>query len=161
MSERTPKTPVRAPEASPGPLAAQPCLSVPLAPAAAGQGDPAAASEHLEALAAAGLDVPSATGSHTTAASGPDVPVAAQASSALPAAGNKQPGPAVAGKTAAGPGDQPEALSGEEGRKAWQAALSAKAKTQRQRRARPWVGRDPLRKAVPGARKLPPGGEQR
>ena len=143
MSERTPKTPVRAAEASPGPLAAKSCPSVPLAPVAAGQGDPAPGDAPLEALAGAGLDVPAA----------------AQASSALPAAGYGQPGPAVGREEpAAGPGDQPEALSGEEGRKAWQAALSAKAKTPRQRRARPWQGSDPLRKAVPGARKLPPGG---
>jgi hypothetical protein len=39
-----------------------------------------------------------------------------------------------------------------------QAAQSALAKGQRQRRARPWQGRDPYRNAAPGARKLPPDG---
>ena len=106
-----------------------------LAPAAQ-EGDPAA-SAHL----VAGLDVPVPTGSHTTAG-----------------AGRKQPGPVVAGKTAAGPGDQPEpeALSGKAFRAAFKAARSAKAKTQRQQGARPRTKRDPYRKAVPGGRVLPP-----
>ena len=102
----------------------------------AGQGDPAA-SEHLEALAA-GLAVPVPTGSHTTAG-----------------AGLKQPGPVVGGKPAAGPGASPEALSGAEGRKAWAKAISTKNAAQRRGRHR--RSSDPLRNAVPGARKMPPG----
>jgi hypothetical protein len=59
------------------------------------------------------------------------------------------------------PGSQPEALSGKAFRDALKAAQSAKAKRQRNQRARPWIGRDPLRKAVPGGRKPPPNtGEQ-
>ena len=106
-----------------------------LAPAAQ-EGDPAA-SAHLEALAA-GLDVPVPTGSHTTAG-----------------AGLKQPGPVVGGKPAAGPGASPEALSGAEGRKAWAKAISTKNAAQRRGRHR--RSSDPLRNAVPGARKMPPG----
>ena len=120
-------------EAAPAPPRAK--SSRALAPAAQ-EGDPAAGA-HL----VAGPDVPVPTGSHTTAG-----------------AGRKQPGPVVAGKTAAGPGDQPEpeALSGKAFRAAFKAARSAKAKTQRQQRARPWTKRDPYRKAVPGGRVLPP-----
>ena len=105
--------------------------SVPLAPVAA-EGDPAA-SAHL----VAGLDVPVPTGSHTTAG-----------------AGLKQPGPVVGGKPAAGPGASPEALSGAEGRKAWAKAISTKNAAQRRGRHR--RSADPLRNAVPGARKMPP-----
>ena len=78
--------------------------------------------------------------------------------SASTLAGPEQPGPVVAGKTAAGPGDQPEpeALSGKAFRAAFKAARSAKAKTQRQQRARPRTKRDPYRKAVPGGRGPPP-----
>ena len=103
-----------------------------LAPAAQ-EGDPAA-SAHL----VAGLDVPVPTGSHTTAG-----------------AGLKQPGPVVGGKPAAGPGASPEALSGAEGRKAWAKAISTKNAAQRRGRHR--RSSDPLRNAVPGARKMPPG----
>ncbi len=68
------------------------------------------------------------------------------------------PGPTVEGKSAAGPGTtlaerQKAQLA------AIRAARSELAKTQRQRRAHPWRSRDPYRNAVPGARKLPPGGE--
>ena len=47
-----------------------------------------------------------------------------------------------------------------EGRKRWQAALSASAGARRNQRDRPWSRRDPLRNAVPGARKMPPGGDR-
>lgn len=56
------------------------------------------------------------------------------------------------------PGSQPEALSGKAFRDAFKAANSAKAKGQRQQRARPWTKRDPYRKAVPGGRVEPPKG---
>jgi hypothetical protein len=119
----TPRTPKRAPEATPGPLAAKSCPSVPLAPVAAGQGDPAAASEHLEALAAAGLDVPEGG-----------------------AAGEGRSRP---------PGATP-AQGDAEGRKAWQAAISARNAAQRRGRARPRYSADPYAKGTRGARKLPP-----
>ena len=108
-------------------------------PVADVQGNPARVDDSASTLA--GPDAPVPTGSHTTAG-----------------AGRKQPGPVVAGKTAAGPGDQPEpeALSGKAFRAAFKAARSAKAKTQRQQRARPWTKRDPLRNAVPGGKKDPP-----
>ena len=54
------------------------------------------------------------------------------------------------------PEPEPEALSGKAFRDALKAANSAKAKTQRQQRARPWTKRDPLRNAVPGGKKDPP-----
>jgi hypothetical protein len=133
----TSKTPRRAAEAHPGPPAALP--SVPPAPAAA-EGD-------RLPLTAAARGNPAA-----------EVRAPAPAS----AAGPKQPGPTVGREEpAAGPGDQPEALSGEAFRKAFKAANSAKSARQRNQRARPWIGRDPLRKAVPGGRKPPPNtGEQ-
>src|SRR6202034_1198686 len=49
-------------------------------------------------------------------------------------------------------GVQPEALSGKDFRAAYKKALSGNAKAKRNQRARPWIGRDPLRKAVPGGR---------
>jgi hypothetical protein len=129
----TSKTPRRAAEAHPGPPAALP--PVPSAPAAA-EGDRLPLTAAAEGTPAAGVAAPAS------------------------AAGPKQPGPAVGREEpAAGPGDQPEALSGEAFRKAFKAANSAKSARQRNQRARPWIGRDPLRKAVPGGRKPPPGGE--
>ena len=106
-------------------------------PVADVQGNPARVDDSASTLAGPGVPVP--TGSHTTAG-----------------AGRKQPGPVVAGKTAAGPGDQPEALSGAEARKAIARAQAALNKAKRNRRARPWQGRDRFRNAVPGARKMPP-----
>jgi hypothetical protein len=88
VSERTHKTPAVG-HAPAGP-AGEPCDPVPPVP---GQGDRSPSLPLLEAAA---------KGS-------PDVPVAAQASSALPAAGNKQPGPAVGGEPAAGLGANPVA----------------------------------------------------
>jgi transcriptional regulator with XRE-family HTH domain len=57
-------------------------------------------------------------------------------------------------------GTKPLAERQKEQLAAIQAARSALAKGQRQRRARPWQGRDPYRNAVPGARKLPPERER-
>jgi hypothetical protein len=78
-------------------------------------------------------------------------------------AGPRQPGARAGGNPARAPGTspaaEPEALSGEAFRDALKAAQSAKAKRQRNQRARPWIGRDPLRNAVRGGRVAPPGGE--
>jgi hypothetical protein len=91
-------SPVRAAEGTPGPAAAKSCpISVPLAPVAAGQGDPAAASEHLEALAAAGLDV-------SAAAEASSAPAAPEASRRLAA-------PREEGQRAAGTNPVAEAMS--------------------------------------------------
>lgn len=84
----------------------------------------------------------------TAALAGPDVPEGGAATSGTGRGRSRSPGAA-------------QAQGDAEGRKAWQAALSAQAKAQRQQRGRPWARRDPYRKAVPGARKLPPGGEPR
>jgi hypothetical protein len=54
------------------------------------------------------------------------------------------------------PGASTEGLSGKAFRDALKAAESARAKGQRQQRARPWSKRDPYRRAVPGGRKPPP-----
>jgi hypothetical protein len=75
---------------------------------------------------------------------GPDVPGAAQP---LPGEGRN-------GSTRP-PGASQEALSGAEARKAIAAAQAALSKAKRNRRARPWAGRDPYRNAVPGVRKMP------
>ena len=95
---------------------------------------------------------------------GPDVPAAEEAGSVLPAVGRKSPeggaaGPGEGAPRRSRPPGSTEALSGEAFRKAMRAAQSAKAKTQRQQRARPWSKRDPYAKAVPGGRKPPPGGD--
>jgi hypothetical protein len=99
----------------------------------------------------------------SSAAAGGTPAGGAGAPAPVPPAGPKQPGARVGREEPSrapgtSPAAEPEALSGEEGRKRWQAALSAKAKGQRQQRARPWTKRDPYRKAVPGGRKPPPGG---
>jgi hypothetical protein len=134
MTPRTPRATAAAPPAAP----CEP--SDPLAPVAA-EGDPAAAGRLLEAPAVAGLDVS----------------VAAEANSA-PAAAEASRCPVVPGEgRGEGAGVQP--LSGQDFRDALKAAQSARARTQRQQRARPWTKRDPYRKAVPGGRKPPPGGE--
>jgi hypothetical protein len=82
------------------------------------------------------LRTPAGAGTPTAAPAGPDVPQAA-----------------VSGEGRERPAGSTEALSGEAFRKAMKAAQSAKAKTQRQQRARPWQGRDPYRKAVPGGKR--------
>ena len=107
-------------------------------PAAAAEGPPAASLPPAATAAGAGRR-PSAQSNRGSARTAP-----------------KQPGPVVVGKAAAGPGDQPEALSGKAFRDALKAAQSAKAKAQRNQRARPWTKRDPYRKAVPGGRVAPP-----
>jgi hypothetical protein len=65
------------------------------------------------------------------------------------------PGLAVGGEPAASPGTS---LAETQKRQLAQikAARSALAKERRNRRARPWQGRDPLRNAVPGVRVMPP-----
>jgi hypothetical protein len=67
--------------------------------------------------------------------------------------------PAAEGSRSQAAGASQEALSGAEARKAIAAAQAALNKAKRNRRARPWVGRDRYRNAVPGVRKMPPGGE--
>jgi hypothetical protein len=114
-------------EVAPVPPAAKSCPCEPVAPVPAGQGDPAAAGKLLEAPAAAGQLVP----------------------------GNGEASRGERENPSRSPGSQ-EALSGAEARKAIAAAQAALNKAKRNRRARPWVERDPYRNAVPGARKMPP-----
>jgi hypothetical protein len=94
------------------------------------------------------------TDSGSTAPAEPDVPAAVSGSATT--AGRDVPRGAVIREGGVHPGGSTEALSGEAFRKAVKAAQSAKAKTQRQQRARPWSKRDPYAKAVPGGRKPPP-----
>lgn len=116
------------------------------ATAAAPPAAPCEPSDPLAPVAAEGDRSPSSPLLEAAAKGSPDVPEGGAAT------------PGEGGSRSRLPGDPP-ALSGAEGRAAWQAALSANAKGQRNRRARPWTKRDPYRKAVPGGRKPPPGGE--
>lgn len=128
-------TPKTSKTAAPAPPRVPSSPAEPSAPVAAGRGNPAPGEPLLEALPGAG----------------PDVQRAAMVRGGEASKGRERPA-----------GASPEALSGKAFRDAFKAAKSAKAKGQRQQRARPWQGRDPLRNAVPGGYRPPPkNGEQR
>jgi len=157
MTRSRPKTPAdgEAPARPAGPPS--PAPSSPVAGGEGGRFPPAQITAGSNPAAA----VPSLPG---TAVAGPDVPVAAEASSASAAAGNEAPGPGVDEKPAPGSGASTGKTLAERQKQqlaAIRAARSAHAKGKRNQRARPWQGRDPYRKAVPGGRKMPPGGEKR
>jgi len=143
------KHPERAVSRPRGMAAPSPC-TVPSAPVDGVQGDRLP----LTAAAAGNPGVEVAAPASTP---GPDVPAAAEASAPAAVEASRRPARSREGPGGAA-GVQPEALSGKAFRDAYKAANSAKAKGQRNQRARPWTKRDPYRKAVPGGRKPPPGG---
>jgi hypothetical protein len=112
-------------------------------------------------------DGPSPAGPAVPPCPEPSSPVAAReqgtpaAGMPPPAAGPDVPGAPVPGEVRADPlGTTSGALKGAGWRKAAKAGKSAQAKAQRLRAHAPRRSADPYRNAVPGARKLPPGGEK-
>jgi hypothetical protein len=115
------------------------------ATAAAPPAAPCEPSDPLAPVAAEGDRSPACAAIEARMPGSPDVPGAAATGGREEPQGCLQP-----------LGDQPEALSGAEGRKAWQAAISARNADQRRGRARPRYSADPYAKGTRGARKLPP-----